>query len=709
MFMMRMPEQWIWLPEEAYPLRQTTNYSGFDDVGTGNYTVAEFQKHYAFGKMIASVTLRFSGDSAFLLYCNGDVVATGPVCVGGDFLGNDKPRPNFYCSEVTLSPGTDHLDVFARVRMVPTRLSEYSKGHGGFMLSAAVTFCDGTKTVVHTDNSWSVRLNEAYTANDRFDGRKKGGAFLPAEEIDNLWHTSVAPIPVCVEEPLYPENHIITLLPKEKKTVTLPFDKIYCGFLTVSVRAGGVCFMTAHCREKGADGITEELIFDGDGTYRGFTLHSANEIDVTAENTAGTPCTIDVSFAYTHYPVSEIAVTETSDAALNQVLETCRHTLKICRQTHHLDSTLHCEPLACTGDYYIETLMTLFSYGDMRLSEFDALRTAELLRNNGGVMFHTTYSLIWPVMLYDIYKITGHTKLLDQCEDALILLLDRFRTYLGENGLIENPPNYMFVDWIYIDGLSMHHPPKALGQTCLNMFYFGALDAAEKIFTVLGETAMADDCAAKKEALKLAVNRLLFDETKGVYFEGLNTKTDENAVHQYLPQNVEKRYYLKHANILAAYFGICDDTTAKTLIGKVMRDEIEGNYQPYFAHYLLEAIYRYGLRETYTLAEIDKWKPHVSAYPGGLTEGFYKPEPGYEFDHSHAWGGTPLYSLPKALLGLEILTPGMRKIAVSPSLLGLKSATVELATACGKVVFRLAQGKPPVISAPDGITVEVRN
>ena len=30
---------------------------------------------------------------------------------------------------------------------------------------------------------------------------------------------------------------------------------------------------------------------------------------------------------------------------------------------------------------------------------------------------------------------------------------------------------YMFVDWIEIDGLSLHHPPKALGQTCLNLFY----------------------------------------------------------------------------------------------------------------------------------------------------------------------------------------------------------------------------------------------
>ena len=132
----------------------------------------------------------------------------------------------------------------------------------------------------------------------------------------------------------------------------------------------------------------------------------------------------------------------------------------------------HCEPLACTGDYYIETLMNAFSFGDMRLAEFDVLRTAELLRHNDGRIFHTTYSLIWVRMLYDTYMMSGNIALLEKCADALDMLLARFSTYVGENGLIENPPDYMFVDWIYIDGITMHHPPKCLGQSVLNMFYY---------------------------------------------------------------------------------------------------------------------------------------------------------------------------------------------------------------------------------------------
>jgi hypothetical protein len=323
--------------------------------------------------------------------------------------------------------------------------------------------------------------------------------------------------------------------------------------------------------------------------------------------------------------------------------------------------------------------MTVFSFGDMHLAEFDLLRTAELIRNNGGRMFHTTYSLIWVRMLLDVYKFTGNKELLKKCEDALIMLLGLFETYIGDTQLIETSPDFMFVDWIYIDEISMHHPPKALGQTCLNLYYFAALGAAAEIYGILGETAMADDCLAKRKKLQAAVNSLLFDKEKGMYFEGLNTPSEfDFSDWKWMVENVDKRYYLKQSNILAAYFGVCDKETARDLIHKIMSDECPGGYQPYFAHYLLEAIYSNGLRDEYTLKVLERWKAPVAECPKGLVEGFIAPEPTYSFDHSHAWGGTPLYSLPKALAGFEVLKPGLEKYRVKPSLLGLDSATVRI-------------------------------
>lgn len=175
-----------------------------------------------------------------------------------------------------------------------------------------------------------------------------------------------------------------------------------------------------------------------------------------------------------------------------------------------------------------------------------------------------------------------------------------------------------------------------------------------------------------------------------------------------MPANTDKRYFRKHGNILAACFGVCDQKVGASLLHKVMQDKLEGGYQPYFAHFLLEAIRRNGLRETYTLPVLEAWKEPIAACDKGLVEGFLSPqEDHYSFDHSHAWGGTPLYSLPMALTGLEILEPGMKRLRLSPSLLGLKRARVEIPTPYGPVVVEQAAGQSPRIQHPPEVELMV--
>ncbi len=705
---MTFHEKWIWLPADKYPQYQTTKYSHFCKAENGAYVVAEFKKHYSFEKNIACVNLRFSADTEFQLFCNDEILATGPVTVEGDFIGNEHPRCNFYATRMSYYPNSSTLDFFARVKLTPVKMCEYSKGHGGFMLTAHITFEDGTKTVISTDKTWQVRYNGAYCAPYCYDEKISADEYVEAEEIDNIWHTVTAPIPVRTESEVFPQGeNIISINPHEEKEVILDFDMIYAGFIHLDVKTKGILDVSINCKEIDERGSDESFTFIRDGVYRGIQLHSAGKFVIKLKNDSEFPSEVSASMISTYYPVKKVSKTVTSDDELNKILEVCTHTLKFCRQLHHLDSPRHCEPLACTGDYYIESLMTAFSFGDMSLVEFDIIRTAELLRNNDGRMFHTTYSLIWVRMMYDVYMFTGNKDVLKKCEDALILLLKRFETYIGDNGLIETPPDFMFIDWIYIDGLSMHHPPKALGQTCLNMFYFGALDAAAKIYRELSEDAMAEECICKKETLRKSINSLLYDKDKGLYFEGLNTATPEELLYQYMPKNTEKRYYLKHSNILAAYFGVCDSDLAKVLIDKIVTDECPGDYQPYFAHYLLEAIFDNGLRDKYTLKVLEKWREPIRKCDKGLVEGFIAPEPTYFFDHSHAWGGTPLYSLPKAISGLKILKPGLSELSMSPSLIGLESARVEIPTPYGDVVCEIDKNKEPIISAPKEITVHI--
>ncbi len=91
----------------------------------------------------------------------------------------------------------------------------------------------------------------------------------------------------------------------------------------------------------------------------------------------------------------------------------------------------------------------------------------------------------------------------------------------------------------------------------------------------------------------------------------------------------------------------------------------------------------------------------------GLQEGWIKPQEDYSFDHSHAWGGTPAYQLPSAVLGFEMREAGFRKISLTPNLYDLEFAEVSMPTPYGDISCRLEKGRKPIINIPDGIECEV--
>lgn len=308
-------------------------------------------------------------------------------------MNNDTAWDHYYSYELTISPSTSRLSLFARVQMMPVQLCDYSKGHGGFMLCGKLVFEDGTEAEISTDESWVVRRNGCYISPLHYNADILPDAWVSAEVTENIWHTETAPIPIRSEKTL-PAEGIFHLSAYEKLEKEVEFDRIYAGFPYVKVQAQGPLTVELECRELQEHPEPLYLTFAGDGEYRGFQLCSTGNILVRLKNNSQSPAKVTVSYIATHYPITESGYTETSDAELNQVLALCRHSLQYCRQTHHLDSPKHCEPLACTGDYYIESLMTLFSFGDMRLVEFDLLRTAYTLEQYNGRMFHTTYSLI---------------------------------------------------------------------------------------------------------------------------------------------------------------------------------------------------------------------------------------------------------------------------------------------------------------------------
>ena len=704
---------WIWINDDVTPSYYKENYPTImvpDEIKAyigSKYCVADISGYYKFNKNITHLSFRTSADSCYILHINNELIGIGPAAAGGDFLcvGN---APKHYADKYELDfdkENVRNLDIIAKVRLLPEMLTDYSRGHGGFFLSGTVTFDDGTAETIETNSEWLAKRDESYCDFMSFDSRRKEKPyhlFLKASELNDIWNLEDSHIPPRTYNNIFEKEVKVDV----GKTETFEFelDKIY-GVYPV-LNSYGMSRVSLKTSELRGQTVTEEkAVFDyPGGEYFSFRMHSAGTVTLVVENIDDIEVKVTLKLIAPWYPIEKEGSFVTSNEGLNKVYDVCKHTLKICRQTLHLDSTKHQELLACTGDYNIESLMTLFCFGDMRLAEFDLMRTADWLVANEGVMFHTTYSLIWVQMLRNVYMITGRKEMLTYCKDALNALLERFESYIGENDVIDNPPDFMFVDWTVIDGFSMHHPPKALGQTVLNCYYYKALADASDIYSYIGDESASDSMKEKAEKFKRNFRRVFFDEERKLCFDGLGTPYGGEKF--YHPANVDKKYFSKYPNILAPLYGLFDEELSNDILERIIFDETLQDIQPYFTHYLLDAVRKYNLFEKYGMKLLERWIPVVNECDKGLAEGWIAPEESYSFDHSHAWGGTPAYQMPMAITGLEILEPGMKKIRFNPSLFGLDFAEIKIPTEYGMIYFKAEKGKDTIIEVPDGIVAE---
>lgn len=691
----------IWLSPEHYPKYQKEAVNK-----PVEFCIAEFRKILTLPCSVSRLELDVFADVTYSLWCNNSFVGNGPVATGHE-LNKEPPTLRQYTNHYTLYPACGELVFHAEVNPCPLRRFMYEISHGKpcFMLSARLYLTDGTELSLETDKTWDCRVSSVYSTPFDTDFTRPEQSWTKAVETSSVWNLFPSSIPNLTEEKVYPtECRDVTVPPHGATEFSVEFDKIYAAYPTFRLDTRGDCTVTLEAKEqKELEGYTFNIKTDKPITYRARPYTSVGMYRIRIENNSSSPAVIsDIHAVSTHYPDTDEGVLITSDERINRLYEVGKHTLKICRQTLHLDSPKHCEPLICSGDYMIESLMAYMAFGDTRLTRFDVVRIADILRKQDGYMFHTTYSMFWLQMLYDNYLYSGDISVLLECEDAVTLLMERFHGYLGDNGLIEKARSYMFVDWVGVDGYTLHHPPKALGQTVLNACYYNGLRLCTEICRILGSTERAERYRERAAALKEAFYKHLYVPEKGLFRDGLNTP-NQVPEWDYLPANTDKVYYSKQANILAVLYGLCkDEAREEDILHRVMTDDTLTDIQPYFAHFLIDALVKTDTFDKYGWNIISRWFPMLEASPKGLAEGWISP-PDYIFDHSHAWGGTPVYQLPRNLSGLTMIEPGFKRISLKPRLFGLDFADVRIPTPYGTICVTQEKGKEPSISVPDGI------
>lgn len=738
-------EKWkgsfVWLPREKYPEFQKTYGTIFCDQQGCSYTVALFRKKFTLSSPVKKMTLKASASVKYRLYLNGTLLGRGPIMQGGDYGNTDVLDYWFYdvyTDTATFLKGDNCLA--AEVSLQTGIMADYSLGQGGFAFSMELELEDGSRLNLSSDES--VRCipdRGAHSPAEQNGGESPSPDWkLPGYE-DSCWDSAKShfekellerPIPLLQEELVCAQlvkvpndsfaarlkgRNCLTQLEGETEiafgsplTFTLDFGRITVGRVRLECSGAAGTRVALHFSEiEGKiDSTIRFTMGEGSQEFETWNLQSLRYLTVTVSNLTS-PVRIQKLYMQTScYPVSQEGSFRCSDELLNQIYEAGKYTLRFCRQDYHLDSPIHQEALGCTGDYMIESIMNYYTFGDPRLTRLDIWRTAQMLRAHNGFMFHTSYSLLYLQMIWDYYRFTGDLEPVRETLDVTDLLLTRFAGYLGENGVLEKAPNYMFMDWVPVDGYNLHHPPKAMGQAYLTAIYYHALELGASLFGAVGCADKAAYWQEKMAPLQKAFQEAFWDEKRGLYCDGI--PSDEKSDDFWLPDNVQKKYFSQHTNSLAVLYGIAPEESRQKIMEKVLHDSTLTKAQPYFMHFVLNALAEAGLFEKYGLDQIRRWKALLDECPGTLKEVWA----GFDCDYSHAWGGTPTYQLPARVLGISPVAPGMKIVKIAPLPGNLEWAEGSVPSPYGMIYAafrRNGEGLSLEVELPAEIGLEIPN
>ena len=506
------------------------------------------------------------------------------------------------------------------------------------------------------------------------------------------------------------QGDVLTIQPADHPVTTrLTFNQMLAGHLRFCAHAAEGTKLELDFEE--VPGAAESdmhrlrLTLPGGTTdYESPAYFSARAVRLTVHFPPGAPALAlrGLGLVTRSQPVADRGAFTCSDPFLNDLWQICRQSLRLCMQDIHLDSPRHQEALGDHGDYLVEMLMAYYAFGDYALAHVDVERMALDLEQQQGAQFHTSYALLLPDVAADLLLFTGDRATARAALPAIRLTLQRALAWRGEEGLLSQAPNYMFVDWIELGGANYHHPPAAQGMGALTAFAVRALRRAAWLTRQLDENETeAADWETAAAALADAFRICLFDPERRMYRDGLRG-ISRQPTHGYLPPDGATDIFTRHTNILAVWAGIVTGSEAAELMRRVLADPSLPEPQPYFQHYLFDALSAAGVFQDHARAQLDLWRPMLAAHPYSLREMWTGG------DYSHAWGGTPLVQLSRRILGVEPLEPGWRAVRVHPQTLDLDWAHGTVPTPHGDITVawrRAAHGLTVDVHAPEGINV----
>ena len=199
-----------------------------------------------------------------------------------------------------------------------------------------------------------------------------------------------------------------------------------------------------------------------------------------------------------------------------------------------------------------------------------------------------------------------------------------------------------------------------------------------------GRKEIADQYIARARSLTQNTYMLCWDQNKSI-----------------LADDVEKKDFSQHANILAVLTDAVPADQQSQLLAKIMKDKSITQCTYYFTFYLFEALKKVKLGNQF-LALLAPWKSMIAE---GLTTFAENPAP--TRSDCHAWSASPNYEFLSLVCGIQPAAPGFDQVLIEPSIGSLTSVEGSVPHPKGNIVLKMtnANGKGHAeIELPDGVS-----
>ncbi|NLN77225.1 MAG: alpha-L-rhamnosidase [Armatimonadetes bacterium] len=510
----------------------------------------------------------------------------------------------------------------------------------------------------------------------------------------------------------------ITIPANTTRRVIIDLDEYYCCYPEIAVSGGRGSEVQINWAESlytsregygvkenrneldGKDFWSVGDTFRPDGgknrTFGPFWWQAGRYVELVAV-TKDEPLTIEsFRLSETRYPLEMDSKFECSDPRLAEATQIMLRALQMCSHETYMDCPYY-EQLQYAGDTRLECLATYAITLDDRLPR-QALTAYDGSRHISGVTesrypCHVTqiipaFSLWWAGMVHDYSRWRDDADFVQGLMPGVRAVMDFYLRHLNNDGLIEAPNGWNFVDWVPSWAWGMPADADLGVSGVVNWQFVYALNVARALEESTGHPIMGQHWADTGRKLASRAWERFWDDERGL-----------------LADDLAHTSFSEHTQCLALLSGALDEgDSAKyrdRIVQGLLNDENLHRTTISYSHYLFETYKLLG-RIDKMIERMDLW---FTLKGLGLKTAIEMPEPSRS--DCHGWAAHPIYHYFATILGIRPNSTGFGSVVIEPELGPLTSAKGSMVHPRGsidvdlKVESGVCRGS---ISLPSGVT-----